>query len=255
MKRLAPTPKIPRGFSLLEVLVAITILGLGLTAILSSQTGLFASVQTTEKLSLAVPLVRCRMNEIEIELLRNGYPVIDKGDEGDCCQDLDDTGFRCKWRIETVELPDPSLTEPDGDDGEGGDDPLGNGMDAISELTAAGPGGLTSEGGMAQVAGMLGEGGAGGPLGTIMGFIYPGLKGMFEASIRKVVVTIEWQEGKRERGFDVVQIVTNPMLPNPDLETGEEDDDTSGTSGSGSTSPTSGASSPFPAPTRGLPTR
>ncbi len=212
----------PRGFSLLEVLVAITILGLGLTAILASQTGLFAAVQTTEKLSLAVPLVRCRMNEIEIELLRNGYPIIDQSDEGDCCQDLDDTGFRCKWRIETIELPDASLTDPDGEDedGEGG-----GAMDAIGELTAAGPGGLTSEGGMSQITSMLGDGGASGPLGMIMGFIYPGLKGMFEASIRKVVVTIEWQEGKRERGFDVVQIVTNPMLPDPNQDTGDEDDE------------------------------
>ncbi len=231
--RLLPIPtvvKLPRGFSLLEVLVSITILGLGLTAILASQTGLFASVQTTEKLSLAVPLVRCRMNEIEIELLKTGYPVIDQSEEGDCCQDLDDTGFRCKWRIETIELPDPSLV--DSAEGAEGDDAGGHGMDAISELAATGPAGLASDGGMEQVAGLFGADAAGGgPLAMIMGFIYPGLKGMLEASIRKIVVTIEWQEGKSERSFDVVQIVTNPMLPNPDLDVDEDDPDASGSSG------------------------
>lgn len=225
MKRLAHNSIARRGFSLLEVLVAITILGFGLTAILSAQTGLFASVQTTEKLSLAVPLVRCRMNEIEIKLLREGYPLLDQAEEGDCCQDLDDTGFRCKWRIETVELPDPSDSDPS-EDGGGIDEMTGGGLDAISDLTTKGPGGGLAEGGLAEVAGMFGGDGAGGggPLAMIMGFIYPGLKGMLEASIRKVVVTIEWQEGSRERSFDVVQIVTNPMLPNPDLEIGDDEE-------------------------------
>jgi general secretion pathway protein I len=229
-----------RGFSLLEVLVAITILGLGLTAILSSQAGLFASVQTTEKLSLAVPLVRCRMNEIEIELLRNGYPIIDQADEGDCCQDIDDTGFLCKWRIETVELPDPSPAGDGDGDGDGGlDDPLAEGMDAFTDLKAGGPDALADGGGMGAVAGMLG--GGGGLLGMVMGFIYPTLKGMLESSIRKVVVTIEWQEGNRERSFDVVQIVTNPMLPNPELQS-EDEFDEDGAPSVGSPGP----SSPIP---------
>jgi len=161
------------------------------------------------------------MNEIELELLRDGYPLIDQSDEGDCCEDNDDKEFRCKWRIETVELPDPGFGN-DLDDGLGGDeagaglfdDMAGGGMDALSSFQSG-----NTEDGMAAVTGMLaGDGaGGGGILGMAMGFIYPTLKGMLEASIRKVVVTIEWNEGSRERSFDVVQIVTNPMLPNPEL--------------------------------------
>ena len=51
-----------RGFTLLEVLVAVSILGLGLTVILSSQASLFATANRSEKISVATSLARCRMN-------------------------------------------------------------------------------------------------------------------------------------------------------------------------------------------------
>src|SRR5262249_6670152 len=53
-------PMKTRGFTLLEVLVAIAILGLGLTAILSAQTGLFASSMYAEHVSSSIGLLRCR---------------------------------------------------------------------------------------------------------------------------------------------------------------------------------------------------
>ena len=58
-----------KGFTLIEVMVAVTILGLGLTMILSSQVGLFASVQRVQNETVATNLLRCKMSEIEIELL------------------------------------------------------------------------------------------------------------------------------------------------------------------------------------------
>ena len=72
-----------RGFTLLEVLVAVSILGLGLTTILSSQVGLFSSASHGQNLTRAVGLARCRMNETELDLLKNGFPLTDQTDEGD----------------------------------------------------------------------------------------------------------------------------------------------------------------------------
>jgi hypothetical protein len=44
-----------------------------------------------------------------------------------------------------------------------------------------------------------------------MGLIYPQLKGMLEASIRKVTVRVVWPEGPLERDVTVTQYITNPQ--------------------------------------------
>jgi prepilin-type N-terminal cleavage/methylation domain-containing protein len=182
-----------RGFTLLEVLVAVSILGLGLTVILSSQASLLATSNKAEKLSLAVSLLRCRMSETELELIRKGYPLVDESHEGDCCMDGEsDNGFSCSWKIERVKLPEASLG-------------------AIDQLTE-----LTADGGPAAAAelGALGSdmGGLAAAIGPMaMGMVYPQLKPMLEASIRKVTVTISWKEGKLDRKLDLVQFVTDPQ--------------------------------------------
>ena len=56
------------GFTLLEVLIAVSVLGLGLTMVLSAQAGLFSSAAHAENLGPAVGLARCKMSEIELEL-------------------------------------------------------------------------------------------------------------------------------------------------------------------------------------------
>jgi len=44
-----------------------------------------------------------------------------------------------------------------------------------------------------------------------MSMVYPTLKPMLEASIRKLTVTVEWQGGGKGKSLDVVEYVTNPM--------------------------------------------
>ena len=61
-----------RAFTLLEVLVAVSILGLGLTAILSAQAGAFSSSAHSRNISVAVGLLRCKMSEVEEHLLKDG---------------------------------------------------------------------------------------------------------------------------------------------------------------------------------------
>jgi general secretion pathway protein I len=213
------------GFTLLEVMVAIAILGLGLTTILSSQVGLFANTTHAGQLSIATGLVRCKMSEIEIELLKDGYSLTDQTDEGQCCEDSDQSDFTCHWKIEKVELPPP----PEGDifanmeDEEGAQDmagPLGA-LAAIEQSEGAVLGGeadlssiseLMSSAGSGMPAGMAGMamGGVGSMAPMVMGIVYPELKLMLEASIRRVTVEINWKEGSQDRKLEVVQFVTNP---------------------------------------------
>jgi hypothetical protein len=44
-----------------------------------------------------------------------------------------------------------------------------------------------------------------------MGILYPAIKPMYEASIRRVTVTVKWKEGPNDRELPLVQYVTNPQ--------------------------------------------
>ena len=44
-----------------------------------------------------------------------------------------------------------------------------------------------------------------------MSLVYPQLKGMLEASIRKVTVQVYWKDGASEKDLIVTQYLTNPQ--------------------------------------------
>lgn len=210
-----------RGFTLLEVMVAVAILGLGLTVILSSQAGLFASVQRVQNETFATNLARCKMSEIEIELLEEGYPIIDQRDSGECCEDFGQAAFACDWTIETIELPQPaSFSEDpseaaDGESSAATDAALGAGgpLDALAQIDQSQGAALGENPSPSDLAGFMGgssPAGGGGLISMAMGLVYPDLKLMLEASIRKVTVKVKWREGRRDRDFSVVQYVTDP---------------------------------------------
>jgi hypothetical protein len=45
----------------------------------------------------------------------------------------------------------------------------------------------------------------------VLGLVYPDLKPMLEASIRKITVTVHWKEGFNDRDLAVTQYVTSPQ--------------------------------------------
>ena len=47
-----------------------------------------------------------------------------------------------------------------------------------------------------------------------MSIVYPSLKPMLEASIRKVTVVVLWKEGIKPQELEIVQWLTNPMKAN-----------------------------------------
>lgn len=213
-----------RGFTLLEVLVAIAILGLGLTVILSSQTGLFASTKHAENITHATFLARCKMTETELELMQDGYPLIDQAESGACCED-DDSEFACDWKVELVELPFPTTFDDADLDASAGVPTLGSdaGLTGATDI----PGDVGDLSALGAISGLqnpeagedalgamaaLGGGEAGGGIGAmVMALVYPDLKPMLEASIRKVTVTVKWHEGDSEKDFSVTQYVTDPQ--------------------------------------------
>jgi general secretion pathway protein I len=224
-----------RGFTLLEVLVAVAILGLGLTAILSAQTGLFASSSYAERVSFATGLVRCKMSEVEIKLEKqNSYPLVDMKDEGPCCAEETYGGFTCKWKIEKIELPLPPKTTNLNTLGSGSGMSSFGPLSAIAAVGASSGSVLGQNPGLGDIAKTLAgpSSGPGGVLGKlpgglspglamggtqvlaplVMSLVYPTLKPMLEASIRKVTVSATWKEGTRTRDVTLTQFVTNPQM-------------------------------------------
>ncbi|HEU4412429.1 MAG TPA: prepilin-type N-terminal cleavage/methylation domain-containing protein [Polyangiaceae bacterium] len=213
------------GFTLLEVMVAVAILGLALTAVLSSQVGLFAGGTYGQNVTAALGLARCRMSEIEEQMGKFGFPETDSAEEGPCCNQ-EEHPLRCSWKVERVELPQPSLSTPGlasaansigsgpldfssqlGFDPTKGPPPPG----AMGPLGAlANPSNLTPGGGTAALSGVL-AGGTSSLAPMVMGMVYPGLKPALEASIRKVTVVVYWREGVQRREVELVQWLTNPL--------------------------------------------
>lgn len=205
-----------RAFTLLEVMVAIAILGLGLSVLLTAQTGLFSSAKRAATLSRAVGLARCKMSEVEEELLRQGYSLTEELEEGPCCEDeLFD--LRCRWTISPVVLPELSSMAGGADAGAGAESPSTAPLDALSQAKNELAGG-DSPSAFSGLSDMIGGDATGGPsmgAGALapmaMSMVYPQLKGMLEASIRKVTVQVLWSEGSLERDLSVTQYVTNPQ--------------------------------------------
>jgi len=199
------------------VIVAIAILGLGLTVLLGSQVGLFTNASRGQHLTIATNLARCKMGEIEVKLLTLGYQLTDEHDEGICCEgeDQHNEGYHCVWKIENVKLPELPLNGglDGGMNNPGGD--AGLDLGPISMLTGLNKPGGAQLGDKAKPQDLAQSfASAPSPAGLapmMMSMVYPTLKPMLEASIRKVSVTVQYKEGHFDRELSITQYVTNPQ--------------------------------------------
>lgn len=222
-----------RAFSLLEVLFAVALFGAVVTFILSAQAGLVAGNRTAANMGQAMNLARCKMSEIEERELKLGFPEVEEKDTSlACCMDKEVPGFSCDWKIERVKLPeiqnlggDAGLNSLGGGGlnlsglGEGG---IGSGFGGAAPSASSSM--LNNPMGTASLdfdAGLMGMGssllqqttggaGAAGLLSMVFGLVYPSLKPLLEAAIRRVTLTVTWSEGVTKREFVLTQYITNP---------------------------------------------
>ena len=201
-----------RGFTLLEVMIAVAILGLSLTAIFSSEVGAANVAARARRQNVAATLARCKMGEIEEVIAIEGLPALEKKDTDACCEHAPVEGFECDWLVERIILPELGAT---GDE-EGDEDADGSlaqrANETLDEVQAA----ETTQ----QV--LAGESGNLAMLALELGF--PILKPFLEEQVRRATVTVRWKEGSKERGFDVIQfLVSDQPAPSDDAETEEEE--------------------------------
>ena len=213
-----------RAFSLLEVLFAVALFGAIVTFILSAEAGLLSTNKTAANMSQAIEVGRSRMSEIEEKELKLGFPEIEEKDSSQiCCADTEVPGFSCEWSVERVTLPE--VTQLGGDGGAGALLNLGlDGGGLASTLNGAtgavlnnplGGAGLDFDAGMQNLGNSVTQqigGGAGiqGLLSLAFSIVYPSLKPLLEAAIRRISVVIRWKEGSISRDFTLTQYVTNP---------------------------------------------
>lgn len=196
-----------RGFTLLEVMVAVAILGLGLTAILSAQ---FSSVRATahaKNISAATGLLRCKMTEVELSLQQDGWPETAIEDAGLCCEGQEVPNMNCSWIVERPTFPEANFGELDLDT-ELDSSPLGSLAGQSTE--SADPTNLSSVTESLQ-QGLGAAGGVGGIAQMFMPIIYPDLKALLEAGSRRITVVLSWTEGSRTYNMELVQWLTQPQ--------------------------------------------
>ena len=187
-----------RGFTLLEVMIAVAILGLSLTAIFSSEVGAANVAARARRQNVATTLARCKMGEIEQLIQIEGLPAIEKKDSDNCCEHAPQEGFECDWIIERIILPEFG-TQDDEDDGTSERDRSNQRLtEAYDEVN--------SEGGTPQQV-IAGQAGNLTTMALQIGF--PILKPFLEEQVRRATVTVHWKEGPSERGFDVIQYLVS----------------------------------------------
>ncbi|MGB5191602.1 MAG: prepilin-type N-terminal cleavage/methylation domain-containing protein [Polyangiales bacterium] len=194
-----------RGFTLLEVMIAVAILGLSLTAIFSSEVGAANVAARARRQNVAATLARCKMGEIEEIIAIEGLPALEKKDTDACCEHAPIEGYECDWIVERIILPELGAQEGDEDESEQ-DRSQRRLTETYDEINAQG-GGTPQE----VIAGQ-----AGNLTSMALELGYPILKPFLEEQVRRATVTVRWKEGPREIGFDVVQYLVSEQIASPD---------------------------------------
>jgi len=210
--------ELAQGFTLLEVMVTLAILGMSLVAISRSQQNSIRAANRAKWMTVAVMLARYKMVEVEDKLFEEGFSDFDEKETGD----FKDEGFdkyTYSLKIDKIELPASmnadSLLSAFGGSGDS-DDSDAKRSDAESK----------QQGMMSLGAQMLSK-------------QFEMIRNVLEQSIRRAEVTVEWREGTQTRVVSVAGYFTDPR---------KIDAAAAGTltTGTGTTDPTSGATTATP---------
>jgi len=216
-----------RGFTLLEVLIAVAILAMSLTSLLASQVDSMRALRYANGLTLAAYLAEYQLIEIEWKVRRDGWVRNDLEFDGDFGE-LDHDEIRYECLVDFVEIPEFSQI-----------------LNAQSDARA--------EGGMGSGS-MLAS--SGGQAFGAAGMVWPLIKAAIENSVRKASCKALWNDGREEHVVEVQTFWTDlnglTSLPGMGGEfTGADDDSGEGTGAPGTGTGT-GSGAPTPSRPQGL---
>lgn len=184
-----------RGFSLLEVMIAMAILASGLTALVVAVSQAIKAENKAKLMSTATFLARGKLVDIEDELFEKGFSEFEKEMSGG----FEDKGFkRFSWRatVDKVELPTNEEVQ----------NMVTKANEARQAISGQAPSSSSSKpsdpaagaaGGMGAGAGMLSS-------------QFQTIKEVLEQGIRRVTLRVEWYEGRKVQSVVVSYYVTDP---------------------------------------------
>ena len=207
-----------RAFTLLEVVVALAILGVSLVAVLDINASAVYSHVYAKKLTVATLLARSKMTDLEQKLYDEPLGLDDDEDAGDFSAE-GWPGY--KWRAKII-VPKTNGLSPEQLFGALFNLPLGNGGDAkdgassmLSGMFGGASGGLPAGAAAAAAGGGVPAekgGGLMGMLGPMAGMAqqqFTQMVDQLQKSVREVHLTVTWKEGKLTESIDVVTHVVS----------------------------------------------
>ena len=209
-----------RAFTLLEVVVALAILGVSLVAVLDINASAVYSHVYAKKLTVATLLARSKMTDLEQKLYDEPLGIDDDEDAGDFSAE-GWPGY--KWRAKVI-VPKTNGLSPEQlfgalfnfpmMGGGGGKDGAGGGI--LGSLFGGGASGGVGAGAAAAAAagpqaaaaggGLLG---ALGPMAAMAQQQFTTMVDQLQKSVREVHLTVTWKEGKLIESIDVVTHVVS----------------------------------------------
>ncbi len=196
-----PSPH-SRGFTLLEVMIALAILAVSLVAIAGINSTAVDMHVYAKRLTVATMLARSKMADLESKLMSEDLPADDSAEEGK----FEEEGFPdYQWRAEIIRPKTEKVTAAD----------LLSmaGLDTATDPkkgTASNPVSLAQSigGGNQQFAAAAATGGAG-ALGGMATQQVQTMLDLLGKSVREVRLTVSWPAGNRVDDFTVVTHVVS----------------------------------------------
>jgi general secretion pathway protein I len=207
-------PGARRGFTLLEVMVALAVLAGALMALADLSGSALRNFGYARDLSVATLLARGKMAEIEEKYEDTGFTDFDEAENGTFAEQ-GQPGIR--WNLE-LKRPDGSMSAQQllgAFLGSGGDDV------GTQELLGKLLGGASADGGKSGP----GSSAPGGLLGGVLQTQLTAFSEELKKGVRLALLRISWKDGKTEHAFDIstYMVVLNPKAPggargpNPDI--------------------------------------
>ena len=186
-----------RGFTLLEVMIGLALLGFGLTVLIKSASGSMGAAKHAQLMGVATDLSRSKMHDIEEKLLKDGFTETDQSEEERTFEEEGWETIRYSYKVEQVELPSwddlqaMSQGRAEGSGSAGSGSSSGSGEDGTSGFQNSALGGMLS-----QLGGGFG-GGGGGDIDDKQGaaFVqgqYSMVQQVLKVSIRKVTLVVTY---------------------------------------------------------------
>jgi general secretion pathway protein I len=205
-----------RGFTLLEVMVALALLAAALMAMADLAGGALRNHAYARDISAATLLARGKMVELEQKYEDQGFRDFDEQEEGDFAEE---GRSDMRWRLQLVK-PDPNLSAEQlvamlagassGDPQELISKLIGSAAGAALGGAAAGASGGTTTTACATANPLA---------GAVAGLLQQQLTAFGETvkkSFREMRLTVAWRDGKAAHDFTVTThlLVLNPRAPN-----------------------------------------